>query len=322
MQKQLLNKILVFIFLFTPALLKAQDCATFKEWHALKSAQPLPTASVAERASYNNNLWHAVNHTGELIFESYLASQYNSKEVDLCIKSEDDKLDLQISLTKAFLWGTIEKLKQSESEKIASFAKSIEERLNRTNLPDFRLVGHLNIDPDLPYRGGFHRGQKSVFLNFDLISPNEWYIIFIHEFSHYMDDELRSSTDIYNRKDDVKRIAEAVRSSGCLQDLSPEIRSLLDSWLIAGLNRGFLAEYRAWTKTIDLYLEGLKINSWQEIPLLESFLSSYDQDENLSSYVFKKLDRQFADPNEGIFSLKIIQETLSIVRDDLRKTHR
>jgi hypothetical protein len=93
--------------------------------------------------------------------------------------------------------------------------------------------------------------------------------------------------------------------------------------LIAALDRGLLGEYRAWSVTLALYLEGLHAGLWQSIADYEDWLGMRKPGENLRAVVMRRLDPGFSDPNptdpeSGIFGLALVQNELKWVRADLR----
>lgn len=75
------------------------------------------------------------------------------------------------------------------------------------------------------------------------------------------------------------------------------------NWLLAGLDRGLLAEYRAWTATFQIYLQGKEEGLWSSRPWLEIILNEWDRKESLEKFTFHYLDQNSMDPQDGFFPL-------------------
>ena len=101
-------------------------------------------------------------------------------------------------------------------------------------------------------------------------------------------------------------------------DLTEAERGELNRWLLFGMDRGLLAEYRAWAATFKIYQEGLAIGLWTRRPWLDKILSQKRSEEKYSEFSFRFLDARSADPTELIFSNRLIADGLKTLRQTLR----
>lgn len=215
---------------------------------------------------------------------------------------------LESSLHKTFKAETLKKLLVSGGNK-AEFAKKIQKK----TISPFRLTGHFREDSPTEKAGGFHRGHGSIFMNFTKIPPAEWEIYFIHEFAHSLDSELLNSITPFANVELIQSFYTATKNNSW----SEEQKQQLTAWLLHGLNRGFLAEYRAWTVTFALYLEGLRDGTFKKIRWMDDILSHQQPGESLKSFILRYLSPHFTDPQKGPFSSPQVQESLKVLRQEL-----
>lgn len=266
----------------------------------------LTGSTIRERSEAQARAYTEADQLALQIYESYLAGD----AVDLkknCSNSIYRDL-LESSLHKTFKSETLKKLLVSGGNK-AEFAKKIQ---NKTISP-FRLTGHFREDSPTEKAGGFHRGHGSIFMNFTKIPPSEWEIYFIHEFAHSLDSELLKSITPFTNVELIQSFYTATKNNSWSQ----EQKRQLTSWLLHGLNRGFLAEYRAWTVTFALYQEGLQDGTFNKIQWMEDILSHQGPQESLRSFILRYLSPRFSDPQKGPFSSPQVQAELKKLRQEL-----
>ncbi len=160
--------------------------------------------------------------------------------------------------------------------------------------------------------GGYHRGTKIAFDDPAIFNPQNVLKTYIHEGAHRLDSELNGSLKVYNDPIFIQNILEKINTNAQLnsQDLTD-----LNSWLIAGLNRGFLGEYRAWLLTFMLYKEGRQDGTFKEpIDWLEDLMIAQPKNLDDRVYIFRHLSPTWTDPSEGIFSHNLIQAQLAQLR--------
>jgi hypothetical protein len=154
-------------------------------------------------------------------------------------------------------------------------------------------------------------------MNIEQMTANEWLIFFVHEVAHSLDSELLAALPIYNDETYIKELAAYGKSNGRLADLSKSEQQRLENWLIAGLNRGFLAEYRAWLLTEAIYEESRQQGILSSSAWLEELRNSKPANSSMRDYVLHYLSSSWVDPTEGIFSYPFIQQALLRIRQKL-----
>lgn len=171
---------------------------------------------------------------------------------------------------------------------------------------------------DDPYRkASFHRTHRSIYMNIERLTASEWLILFVHEVAHSLDSELVAALPIYNDEAYIKELDAYGKANGKWADMAVSEQQRLEKWLIAGLNRGFLAEYRAWLLTAVIYEEGLQQGVFAPSPWLEELKNSKPAKTSMQTHVLRYLSPSWVDPTEGIFSYSFIQEALHKLRQQL-----
>jgi hypothetical protein len=294
------------------------DCSEFQSVLALE-ARSETDAIVAQRAADQEKVWNAWKDSSAEVFRRYKSKQLDVSSISQCVTNEADREILEELLPQTFFQESLKILGQSHSPAIRALSDAIEKKTGGNHLVLFRLVGHFKeAVPPTNSLGGVQRGSGSIFMNFALIDPNEWLVILSHELLHSLDETLSSAIGRYSNSDEVSEFVSSSKSSSDPQALNSSERRDLDSWLTAGLDRGFLAEYRAWTVTFEIYQEGLAEGLWSNISWLDAILRKKPKEQSLSLFTLLYLDPAFPDPTDGIFSVKLIQSELSHVRQVIR----
>lgn len=232
--------------------------------------------------------------------------------LDLECLSNDDQNEVNQMLHSVFKEKTIDLIK-SFGQKNKIFAELIESNKGQY----FKLLGHYNEVAPNDKKGGFHRGNRSIFLNILKIPTNEWPIIFAHEHLHSLDLEMLKSVEEFSNKDLIKKLITKAIAVPDLNVWSTEEKHQLHEWLIHGLNRGFLGEYRTWTMTIILYQEALMNQQIQKIPWIEDILAKKHSHQKLNHYILTYLSKKWTDPTDFPFNLKPISNSLIEIRKEL-----
>lgn len=168
-------------------------------------------------------------------------------------------------------------------------------------------------------QGSFHRSRRSVFMNIGELDKNNWLITLVHELAHAKDDVMFESLKSYNQPELVNRLVAWSNSGVRYSNLAASDKAQIHSWLLAGLQRGFLAEYRAWLLTYLVYQEGIADGSFQPIPWLEQISSSKPTNLSIELHILHYLSPSWKDPTTEIFGHTLVQEALAEVRAELLK---
>jgi hypothetical protein len=219
-----------------------------------------------------------------------------------------EKTDLPTSLPPAWVRQATEELLISSGGLKAAFG-----RASRENTYGFTLT---RPSDDPSREASFHRAYQSIFTDIHVSDRNHWFLNFIHEVAHSLDSELRDAIDIY-RDPDMHEWLKNENSDVRLEELSPTERARLDRWLLAGLNRGFLAEYRAWLLTYHVYEEGLQDGTFKPDPVWEALKASCPQGTEMRTHLLRTLSPEWVDPAIGPFKPYFIREALKALREKL-----
>jgi hypothetical protein len=282
---------------------------------AAKARKPQPEDPPTTWAQYQLGLFQEQKNLARRIFDSYIAGKYDPRVLSSCLESKDQESVDQL-LSTGFLERSLERLSESRSPSLQSFLRLVQARRTTRNLFLFRLAGHLpkdSVPDDLP--GSFHRGEGSIFMNFARIAPNEWYVILLHELAHAFDDRLNDAIEIYAEQDPIITM---VKDKKGFAQLTLSEAQFLNRWITAGLDRGLLAEYRAWLVTFELYREGVQEGLWKPIPWLEAILAQRKPGQDLALFTFHFLDPHFTNPMQWPFTEAPVKEAFTRVREELR----
>ena len=317
-----MKQICAWLFLGSVAALSAadafaaSDCQIFAAAKATERKLPHSAAKISEWADYQSRVWAVWKETALDIFQQYREGKRIS--FAKCLPTPRDRETIDDILPQVFYEESLKLLRQSQSPSIRALLAAIDAKTQNNQLVLFRLLGHYKeATPPNSDLAGVRRGTGSIFMNFTRIPPNDWLIIFTHEILHSLDQRIFSAVGTFGNQNLVKQIAQAAQDKSTLEEFSESLRAQMDDWLIAGLDRGFLAEYRAWTLTFEIYQDGLKEELWQPISWLDKILQDQGE-QDLKSLTFQTLDPKFTDPTDGIFSLPLVSQELINVRAQLR----
>lgn len=146
---------------------------------------------------------------------------------------------------------------------------------------------------------GFHRTRRSIFMDINQMTSNDWLIVFIHEVAHSLDSELVDSLEQYNDFNYIDELIRLGAKNTSFSELNDSERQKLDSWLMAGLNRGFLSEYRAWLLTYLIYEEGIKDGTLTEVNWLQALKQNKPVEMKTTYYILRYLSPSWKDPVGG-----------------------
>jgi hypothetical protein len=291
------------------------SCEVFAHAKAVMAAKPSQSGTIADWSAYQTRSWDAWKKTANDVFTRYRSGE--KIPLDECLPLPEEKDALNDILPEVFYEQSIAILRQSRSPVIQAFLRAIDEKSQNHQLVLFRLLGHFKEQtPPTTGLAGVERGTESIFMNFPKIPANDWLIIFSHELLHSLDLRLEEAVEIYGDEDLEKEIVR--RASTGSSAIGGAFRYSIDKWLVAGLDRGFLAEYRAWTVTFEIYLAGRRENLWQPAEWLDNVLAKSRHGESLKAFTFRYLDPNFTDVDDGPFHNSVVMGELKSVRARLR----
>jgi hypothetical protein len=296
---------------------RADNCEALGSWRSAKREQSRPTESISERNRLDQAEWATRQASASQIYALYSRGELHAKALLACLERDTDRGNFLHSLYDAFFQGALDLLRGSRSPAIRGFLREYE-RKNSGTIPLVRVMGFEEKTP-APMPGGYQRSVKSIYLHFGEIRPNDWTILFVHEILHSLDEQLWEGVDRYGRPEKVSLFASWAERYSTFPSLAPAEQNEMRLWLLAGLDRGLLAEYRAWSATFEIYRQGLTEGLWKSIDWVEAVLASQKPGQSIEAHTFHYLDQRSPDPLEGIFAKPLIQSGLKEARGELRR---
>ena len=301
------------------------DCAILNDWKQASAQSMTQANSIAERARIQSDEYESRKRAADLIFSEYLRGALPPDFIRKCGGSDSEQELLRRSVSAAFLKGSLDRLNQSGVPALVALSSMAENEATTSGAFFFKALSHRDeAEVDLGDRAaGFHRGRQSLFMDFQTIPPEEWLFIFVHELTHRLDPELSRAIRDYGDSRAFRQGFDLQSQVDRGEPVTSSERESLRTLLMAGLNRGLLAEYRSWTFCLSVYRSGERAGLWKNISWVSDILSLQKPLESVSAFTFRFLDPRFKDPEAtGFFSLPIVRSELLEIRSQLRSSFR
>ena len=297
----------------------ASDCEILEPWYT--QGHPAPASTNVERVAQSHLEYELRRSVADALDSSFRSGTLDRDSLEACLAPLPDRQNFLETLYWSLFKNSLQKLDASKSPAVQVMMRLFHSKYGAA-VPIFRVTGSFKETADTPLGAGFHRGTGSIYMDFATIHPDDWLIIFVHETLHALDDQIWKGMELYAKSDIPKKYVELSSRVADFSDLSSEQQSELRVWLTAGMDRGLLAEYRAWTATFAIYAQGLAEGLWSPRPWLEEVLAKRPADETLEAFTYRYLDGRSQDPSDGVFSNPLIQSGLKAVREELRRAER
>jgi hypothetical protein len=299
---------------FAPA--QAADCALLEPWYTQGHPISVPATNV-ERVALSHLEYELRVRAADSLDATYRAGALDRAALETCLAPLPDRQNFLETFYFSLFKNSLRRLEASPSPSLRAMMALFHAKYG-AGMPIFRVTGSFAEAPDTPLDAGFHRATGSIYMDFARIHPDDWMVIFVHETLHALDDQIWAGMKLYSRAELPKRFVKLSSTYSRLADLTPNDQRDLRAWLVAGMDRGLLAEYRAWTATFAIYREGLAEELWSRREWLEQVLGDRADGETLARFAFRYLDARSLDPSDGIFSNPLIRSALETVRAELR----
>lgn len=276
---------------------------TLDTWMTRREQRPKLT--IEELIVWNQETDQLQENAAHQVAQAYLKDSNAFVSALQCINDKRLESIFLPAVSRHLFQISLQSLQQTSSPILQRFASAADK--NQAQLRLFDAVMRPPIT-GAPESAGFDRSHGSVYMNLSKVTGGEWPLIFVHEIAHALDDRMSKAISEYNDRDLAKRVAA-----------NPESNPDLDRWLKAGLDRGLLAEYRAWVVSLAAYQEARTSHAWASIAWVDELLAQQKPMENLETFIFRYLDERFTDPTEGIFSLPSVQKRLKEMRAEFRR---
>lgn len=286
---------------------------------------PNKGSEIKNRVEKMIRISEGITKSSEILFYDYLDQKINPSQFENCFyqaKITDEKIikNYNSTVSGKFFKLSLGELLKFQGEKVELFSKTLKTKSDSGELIIFKLVGHYGEKNVFNKKAGFHRGNHSIYMDFSKIPPSDWLLIFTHEYAHSLDSTLSESMPVFSDPGIQRKILSILKINHSSSPLSEEATQTIDYWLMAGLNRGFLAEVRAWALSFEIYEEMKKNKADFKIDWLEDILKQKMNSENWIAFSIRYLSPRFKDPTgaseeEGVlFKSPLILERLSQLR--------
>jgi hypothetical protein len=293
---------IAFALLAAPAMARASACDQVDSIRrAIEDARPGVFAGSDRWIAYSQKESESLEEVGKVVFASYISGSHRVLDFKRCFRQELwDKL--QKRLPFAFISESLRRLESAPSPVVRRFALKAGELVVSGDLIrlGLQLPDDANSETNLKF-GGYHRGERGLYLNPALLPPDQWFVILIHEFAHALDPVLQ----------------KAARESAALES-APVTRDFAKALVQNGFDRGFLSEVRAWTVTAHVYHQ-LGPES-PKVAWLEQMAGAGGSSlQMVHERVFRYLEPRFTDPVEGVYAHPEVQAEFARRRSSWKK---
>lgn len=213
---------------------------------------------------------------------------------------------------------TLEALRTIDSPTLKPIVKKYLE--NKDKVP-FRLIDFEDSDELQAKRGGFHKKTGIFVMNPSKVQRLDWLFVFIHELFHAEDERLRHSAYEYLSAQNAKKMAILLGELKLRDPRQGEWQEIKDH-VYLGLERGFLAEYRAWLLTYRVYIEGGFNYPGMGVSWMNDLLDFNQNARPLHVFIFDFLKSKTKTPTSDdnwLFKHKWYEKAYEEVMDELSK---
>lgn len=309
------------IALFFPIGAFAGDrCDFLAPWTEAEHAKPIHATTIKETSDWKRAVALGINTATEGLYESYRNETITDGTLEECLRSQGlegtrEATDFKNTVPATFFRRSLQDLRKIKGAMTEKFSSTLLEKSRTGQLVLFRLVGHFaNTASPTGVKAGFHRGEHSIFMDFSEIPANDWLLIFAHEYAHSLDTVLSDAMPVFANPELRKKIEAMASRTNSPRDLSTAELQDLDRWLIAGLDRSFLAEVRAWALSYEIYSEGLVDGAWKPIAWMEDMLRMKQSEETTLQFALRYLSPRFTDPTAQEDGMKLLTRPLVATR--------
>lgn len=299
------------------------SCPNLGKWIEMKE-RILVSPGHLERVALSAKEWDVREAIAQQLFEKFDAGTFDRTEIDACLKGKPYAGNFLNNLHQAFYRGSLEKLLSGKSKGFQELALLINQRRQNGRLPFFRITGFLEEKSPAIFEAGYHSGADSIYMDIGRVSKDQWYIHFMHEIVHGLDDLIFPAHEKYI---DPKKFAlydSWAKQYSHPDQLSEGQRMQLFEWLGWGLERGLWSEYRASVVSVLLYLDGIHEGLWGRSQRLDEVLALKPRDQALEHFIYQYLD-DVSQPKENRLYVdqdKFFGRSLAIFCERFRKEGR
>jgi hypothetical protein len=278
-------------------------------------------ADLSERQERDKLLREKRHAVARDVFDHFLRGQIASSDIDFsnCLSDASGRGLLMQSIQATFLTRSLDELKERGGPKIRGLLQSAGAHKDASSSILFRLSGDFFGQAPSEFRAGAHRATGEIYIDISRVMADEWFVLLLHELSHYVDDRTFAAVERFSDRAALRRLQRLLRGATQLDALSRDDQQFINAWVLEGLHRGLLSEYRAWAATDVLYREGLSLKLWGRLTWLDELTGVSQSLRDRHARILSKLLDTHVDPiHEGYFASPVVREAYERAIKDLQ----
>lgn len=256
------------------------------------------------RQNEYNTAWH--------IFDRYQKGLLSPAFFTECL--DDPSLEqLKAKISGEFKKRSLETLSQSKSEKINKLASNIQDS-NKLFIFQAEFESSKT-----PRKAGYHRMSGAMYYVLPDIPANEFKLHLVHELLHKYDEDILYRTSIdFSDKETNLYLYSLSQDYQSFAQLQPQDKKLVRTYILNGLRRGFLAEFKVWSASYRLYQEMRSHQEIEELAWVENILNQKLSGQNYLDFIFNYYKERFERPaRESLFYHDLFQDAYDVVLDEI-----
>ncbi len=253
------------------------------------------------------------------VFASFADDSLNSNELKLCLATIDD-ISFEHIASALFRSKFIDSIGSTKSPLLKMLLDDV---FGPNNDP---IIGfHLGLEEDPHKRiASYHRTGKSIQLSILKTTFNEAKLYLVHELVHKLDENaLFKSSLNYSNISDQKKIWGLAQKYSLPHQLNYNEKALLDQYLLNGLNRGLLAEFKAWSLSYRIYQEMIDHQEINPISWAQKVLNKHPINQSYLDFIFSYYQPRFTKPgknNDNLFYWDLVSNAYDDLIKDIERS--
>jgi hypothetical protein len=151
--------------------------------------------------------------TAENLFQSYLKGQVDLNKIKGCLENSPHRKDFLYTLQSVFFFESLKFLKSQNSDSLNSLLNKIDANTPGRAWTMFYVAG---LSGNTSAKAGVGREKLNTFMNLTEIPSKDWFLIFIHEMNHRVDDKMHLATKSFSDLEKYKKIQAEVKAGSNL----------------------------------------------------------------------------------------------------------
>ncbi len=301
----------LIIILLTSNMAFANICKPVSEYRNIKSSV-YKHAKPMQRVAASNHLSQIRKELAQEIYRGYISGVLTKSFFKICLQEKEDAKLLD-SISAAF-----------KNNLLADFSSSSVKTLKKlgreySNSPDLFVF---QAKLDWPYKSesvaGYYRLSGAMYYMLPEIPYSDFKIVALHELLHKFDEkELYHSSSEYAGKNTMEYAWDLSQKFKVYSQLNKPDQKFISMHVLNGLKRGFLAEFKAWAVTYDVYKKMRRAGEIGAIAWIDDILAQQGQ-QNYLDFIFNYYQQRFKRPErKSLFAFDLLQDSYDVVIKDL-----